>query len=59
VEKLASKADLQHTETWLNASIAELRSDMKVMRWQLGTVFVCVVVPLLRLAFDLIAQTRL
>lgn len=63
VEKLATKADLQHTETRLNASIAELRSevrsDMKVMRWQLGAIFVCVVVPLLKLGFDLIAQTKL
>lgn len=36
VEKLATKADLQHVETRLNASICELhsevRSEMKVMR---------------------------
>ena len=63
VEKLATKADLQHVETRLNASIAELRSEvrseMKVMRWQLGAIFVCVVVPLLKLGFDLIVQAKL
>jgi len=61
VEKLATKADLQHVETRLNASISELRSevrsDMKVMRWQLGAIFVCVVVPLLKMGFDLLSRS--
>jgi hypothetical protein len=60
VEKLATKADLQHVETRLTASISELRSEvrseMKVMHWQLGAIFVCVVVPLLKLGFDLLTR---
>lgn len=59
VEKLATKSDLQQVETRLNASITEIRSEMKVMRWQLGAIFVCVVVPLLKLGFDLIIQAKL
>jgi len=57
VEKLATKTDLQHLETRLNASISELRSEVKVMRWQLGAIFVCVVVPLIKMTFDLLAHT--
>lgn len=60
VEKLATKADLQHVETRINASISEMRSEvrseMKVMRWQLGAIFICVVVPLLKLGFDLVSK---
>ena len=60
VEKLATKADLQHLETRIKASISEMRSEVrseiKVMRWQLGAIFVCVVVPLLELGFDLISK---
>jgi ABC-type sulfate transport system substrate-binding protein len=56
VEKLATKSDLQQVETRLAASISEVRSEMKVMRWQLGVIFVCVVVPLLKLGFDLLAR---
>ncbi|MCD5976760.1 hypothetical protein ALP94_03898 [Pseudomonas savastanoi pv. glycinea] len=60
VEKLATKADLQHVETRINASISEMRSEVrseiKVMRWQLGAIFVCVVVPLLKLGFDLVSK---
>ncbi|WP_397453219.1 DUF1640 domain-containing protein [Pseudomonas sp. NA-150] len=58
VEKLATKADLEQVETRLNASLTELRSEMKVMRWQLGAIFVCVVVPLLKLGFDLLTQAK-
>lgn len=60
VEKLATKAHLQHVETRINASISEMRSEVrseiKVMRWQLGAIFVCVVVPLLKLGFDLVSK---
>jgi hypothetical protein len=56
VEKLATKVDLQQVEVRLNASISEVRSEMKVMRWQLGAIFVCVVVPLLKLGFDLVSK---
>jgi hypothetical protein len=59
VEMLATKADLRQVETRLNASLTELRSDMKIMRWQLGAIFVCVVVPLLKFCFDLIVQAKL
>ncbi len=57
VEKLATKSDLQQTETRLTASLTELRSEMKVMRWQLGAIFVCVVMPLLKMGFDLLSRT--
>lgn len=57
VEKLATKADLRHLETRLKASISEVRSELKVMRWQLGAIFVCVVVPLLKMGFDLLSKT--
>ena len=57
VEMLATKADLQQVEVRLNASISEVRSEMKVMRWQLGAIFVCVVVPLLKMGFDLLSKT--
>jgi hypothetical protein len=30
---------------------------MKVMRWQLGAIFVCVVVPLLKMGFDLLSKS--
>lgn len=56
VEKLATKTDLQQVETRLTASITELRSEMKVMRWQLGAIFICVVVPLVKMAFDLLPR---
>ncbi|MBX8508965.1 DUF1640 domain-containing protein [Pseudomonas cichorii] len=57
VEKLATKSDLQQTETRLTASLTELHSEMKVMRWQLGAIFVCVVMPLLKMGFDLLSRT--
>ncbi|MCO8163865.1 DUF1640 domain-containing protein [Pseudomonas sp. LJDD11] len=57
VEKLATKSDLQQAETRLGASLSELRSEMKVMRWQLGAIFVCVVMPLLKMGFDLLSRT--
>lgn len=57
VDKLATKADLQQVETRLSASISEVRSEIKVMRWQLGAIFVCVVVPLLKLTFDVLSRT--
>lgn len=56
VEKLATKTDLQQVETRLTASIAELRSEMKVIRWQVGAIFICVVVPLVKMAFDLLSR---
>lgn len=56
MEKLATKTDLQQVETRLTASIIELRSEMKVMRWQLGAIFICVVVPLVKMAFDLLSR---
>jgi len=57
VEKLATTADLQQVETRLSTAITELRSEMKVMRWQLNAICVCVVVPLLKLAFDLVTKS--
>lgn len=60
MEKLATKTDLQQTETRLTASIAELRSevrsDIKVLRWQVGAIFICVVVPLVKTAFDVLSR---
>jgi hypothetical protein len=56
VEKLATKADLQHLETRINASISEVRSELRILRWQLGAIFLCVVVPLLKMGFDLLAH---
>lgn len=56
VEKLATKTDLQQVEARLTASITELRSEMKVMRWQLGAIFICVVVPLVKMAFGLLPR---
>lgn len=72
VDKLATRSDLQQVETRLSASIYELRSEvhsemrvlrsevhseMKVMRWQLGAIFICVVVPLLKMGFDLLSRS--
>lgn len=61
VDKLATRSDLQQAETRLTGSISELRSEfhteMKVLRWQLGAIFVCVVAPLLKMGFDLLSRT--
>lgn len=59
VEILATKADVQQSETRLSASLSELRSEMKIIRWQLGGIFACVTVPLLKLCFDLITLASL
>jgi len=58
VEKLATESDLQQVEIRLNASLIEIHTKMRVMRLQLGATFVCSVIPLLKLGFDLVAQTE-
>lgn len=59
VEKLATRSDLQQVETRLSSALSELRSEMKLMRWQLGLIFVCVAVPLLKMGFELWSRTTL
>lgn len=59
VEKLATKTDIQQLELRLGVGMSELRSEMKLMRWQLGLIFICVAVPLLKMGFDLWSRISL
>jgi len=40
-------------------SVAEMDSQNKILRWQLGILLVCISVPVLKLAYDMLIKTSL
>ncbi|KPA99688.1 hypothetical protein PF70_00146 [Pseudomonas asplenii] len=40
----------------LRLSMSGLQAQINVMRWQIGLILICVAIPLLKLAFDLLTR---
>ncbi|QXI31475.1 apolipoprotein A1/A4/E family protein [Pseudomonas vanderleydeniana] len=50
------RLSIQQQGADLRLSMSGLQSQINVMRWQIGLIIVCVAIPLIKLAFDLLTR---